>query len=93
MKYVPIAEQLQASMNVITVMIVMLHCAHNAYVPVKKIQMNEVERNKKLFLLLQHLIENKEWDYIELIRTLVENDTEAMKKTFQIMMSNYYPLI
>ncbi len=55
--------------------------------------MNEVERNKLLFLLLNKLVIEKDIDSIKLIKTFVVNDTDAMKKTFEIMTTNVNALI
>jgi hypothetical protein len=49
-------------------------------------KINEVERNKRLFLLLQKLIKDKEYEFIGLLRTMVEKDTPAMQKSYQIMI-------
>jgi hypothetical protein len=46
---------------------------------------DEVERNKRLFLLLQKLIENEEYEFIGLLRTMVEKDTPSMQMSYQIM--------
>ena len=48
-------------------------------------KMNERERNKRLFLLLDKLVEIKDQKSIELIETWIENDTPAMKKSFSIV--------
>jgi hypothetical protein len=48
-------------------------------------KMNEVERNKRLFLLLDKLVGLKDQESIELIETWIENDTPAMKKSFSIV--------
>lgn len=55
--------------------------------------MNEVERNKLLFLLLDKLIVEKDYEAINLIQTLIVNDTDAMKKTFQIMTNDLKMLL
>ena len=47
--------------------------------------MTEKDRNKRLLLLLQKLIEEKEFEYIDLIETMVDRDTPAMRKSFEIM--------
>jgi hypothetical protein len=49
--------------------------------------MNEVERNKILFLLLQELIKNEDYSSIRLIQTFVNRDNEGIKMTFKIMTS------
>lgn len=46
--------------------------------------MNEKERNKRLILLINKLIDQNDMDNIELLETLVNNDTIAMKKSFSI---------
>lgn len=46
---------------------------------------DEVERNERLFLLLVKLIENKDLKSIELLETLVKNDTPAMIQSFNII--------
>ena len=48
--------------------------------------MEEVEKNKRLLLLIDKLINEKETEFIELIETMVEKDTVAMKKSFSIMI-------
>lgn len=47
--------------------------------------MTEKERNKRLFLLLNELLKIKDLDSIELLRTMVEKDSESMKHSFKIM--------
>ena len=47
--------------------------------------MKETERNRRLLLLLDKLISNKDLESIELIETMVANDTDAMKQSFKIM--------
>lgn len=47
--------------------------------------MDERERNKRLFLLLDKLVGDKDLDSIELIRTWIATDTPAMKKSFEIV--------
>lgn len=51
--------------------------------------MNEVERNKLLFLLLTKLVCEKDLLSIRLIQTFVVNDTDSIKKTFEIMSKNF----
>ncbi len=50
--------------------------------------MTERERNKRLFLLLQKLINEGDIKSVRLIETLLVNDTIAMRKSFQIMCEN-----
>ncbi len=47
--------------------------------------MTEKERNKRLFILLQYLQTKGDKESIELLKTMVEKDTPAMQKTFEIM--------
>lgn len=47
--------------------------------------MTEKERNKRLYILLQHLQTECRQNSIELLKTMVEKDTPAMQKTFEIM--------
>ena len=44
--------------------------------------MREKERNKRLFLLLQKLLIDKDLESIKLIKTWIENDSPSMKKIF-----------
>lgn len=46
--------------------------------------MKESERNKRLMLLINKLIGEKDIESIELIETLIKNDTESMKKSFSL---------
>mgnify|MGYP000849694076 CR=1 FL=1 len=48
--------------------------------------MKERERNKRLMVLIQKLHSENDVDSLELLKTLVDNDTEAMKKSFEIML-------
>lgn len=48
--------------------------------------MKERERNKKLMILVKKLHSENDIDSLELLKTLVDNDTEAMKKSFEIML-------
>lgn len=52
--------------------------------------MNEKERNKRLFLLLSKLYQEQDLDAIELIETMINNDTASIKKTFDIMKNSSY---
>lgn len=47
--------------------------------------MKEVERNKRLMLLLNKLISEKDFDSIELIKTFVNKDSEAIQFSFKLM--------
>ena len=47
--------------------------------------MDEVERNTRLFILLDKLVGLKDQQSIELIETWIENDTPSMKKSFSIV--------
>ncbi|MEK6829035.1 MAG: hypothetical protein AABY15_02830 [Nanoarchaeota archaeon] len=47
--------------------------------------MNEVERNRRLLILLDKLISSGDLESFQLIESLVKNDTEAMKYTFKLM--------
>ena len=47
--------------------------------------LTEKERNERLFLLLDRLIGDKNYEAIGLLRTMVEKDTPAMQKSYQIM--------
>jgi hypothetical protein len=48
--------------------------------------MTEKERNKRFFLLLQKLVLEKDEKSVELLKTMVEKDTIAMQKSFEIMI-------
>ena len=50
--------------------------------------MIERDRNYLLMQLLIKLHKENDGNTIELLRTMVENDTPAMKKSFQIMTQN-----
>jgi hypothetical protein len=47
--------------------------------------MDEVERNKRLFMLLNRLVGDKDLKSIELIRTWIDTDTPAMKHSFKMV--------
>jgi len=47
--------------------------------------MSEKERNKRFILLLMKLIDEKNFQYVELLETMVLNDHPSMKKSFDIM--------
>lgn len=51
----------------------------------KNYKLSEVERNSRLMNLLIKLNQEKDFESIALLKTLVDNDTPAMKKSFQIM--------
>lgn len=61
---------------------------HVRAVKVLEYNMKEVERNKRLILLIQKLQSEKDIKNLELLKTLINNDTEAMKKTFEIINNN-----
>ena len=48
-------------------------------------KMEEIERNKRLILLLSDLKQKEDYASIELIKTLIEKDSPSMKKSFEIM--------
>lgn len=50
--------------------------------------MEERERNKRLLLLIEKLHKDNDISSIELLKTLIENDTPSMKKSFEIMTQN-----
>jgi hypothetical protein len=50
--------------------------------------MTERERNKKLMILLDKLICENDIETIKLLKSLVDKDTPAMKKSFEIMTKN-----
>ncbi len=50
----------------------------------------EKERNIRLLLLLQDLLNDDNQYYIDFIKTMVLNDTPAIQKGFEIMTENYY---
>ena len=47
--------------------------------------LKEKERNKRFLRLLQKLLNDKDYEAIGLLRTMVENDTLAMQKSYEIM--------
>jgi len=47
--------------------------------------MDEVERNTRLFMLLDKLVGDKDLKSIELIKTWVDTDTPAMKHSFKMV--------
>lgn len=51
--------------------------------------MKETERNKRLFMLLQKLIQENEREFIELLQTMIEKETPSLKMTFKIMTEDY----
>ncbi len=50
--------------------------------------MEESERNLRLMQLLIKLNEEKDFETIELLGTMVEKDTESMKMSFEVMTKN-----
>ncbi len=50
--------------------------------------MTEKERNKRLMLLITKLYHENDIESIELIKTLIDNDTASMKLSFKIMTEN-----
>jgi hypothetical protein len=48
--------------------------------------MSERARNKSLMVLLSKLQNDGDLESIELLRTMVANDTESMKKSFEIVI-------
>lgn len=48
----------------------------------------ERERNSALILLLEKLHQDNDTESILLLKTMVEKDTPAMQKSFQIMTEN-----
>lgn len=46
--------------------------------------MKERERNKRLISLLQKLTKEEDLDSIDLIGTMVKNDTESMQHSFKL---------
>lgn len=51
--------------------------------------MSEKDRNKYLMLLLQDLVKAKNTNAILLLKSLINNDTESTKKSFQIIAEPY----
>jgi hypothetical protein len=47
--------------------------------------MSERERNFRLFKLLIHLVNNKDLKSIELIETMIVNESPSMRRSFKIM--------
>jgi len=50
--------------------------------------MEESERNMRLMQLLIKLNEEKDFDTIELLGTMVKNDTPSMQMSFEVMTKN-----
>lgn len=50
--------------------------------------MGERERNKRLLLLLNKLLNDNDLKSIELIESMIINDTDSMKMSFEIMIKN-----
>lgn len=55
--------------------------------------LTERARNKSLILLMNKLIIAKDEDSIELLKTMVENDVDSIKKTFEIIYNSLEPKI
>ena len=51
-------------------------------------QQTERERNKTLMILIDKLIGENDMETIKLLESLVDKDTPAMKKSFEIMTKN-----
>lgn len=50
--------------------------------------MKEKDRNYRLMLLITKLHKENDKDSLELLKSMVDNDTPAMKKSFEIMTQN-----
>lgn len=50
--------------------------------------MDEIKRNKLLMETVYNLYQNNKIDSINLIKTMVDNDTDSMKHSFKIITSN-----
>lgn len=48
--------------------------------------MSEKDRCKILMILIQKLYSENDIDSLELLKSLVDNDTDAMKKSYEIML-------
>ena len=48
--------------------------------------MSEKDRCKRLMILIQKLYSENDVDSLELLKSLVDNDTDAMKKSYEIML-------
>lgn len=48
--------------------------------------MKEKERNKRLMLLLIKLNNDGDTESIELLETMLKNDTPSMQKSFEVIM-------
>ena len=53
-----------------------------------ELQQTERERNKTLMILIDKLIGENDMETIKLLESLVDKDTPAMKKSFEIMTKN-----
>ena len=53
--------------------------------------MNQVERNKRFMVLLDKLHTEGDRESIELLKTMVENDTPSMQWSFSIIKSETMP--
>jgi hypothetical protein len=51
--------------------------------------MDERERNRQLLILMQKLVLEDDKASIELIRTMANNDTPAMRKSFSIIINGW----
>jgi len=52
--------------------------------------MTEKEANKRLILLLQDLCKANNLEGIELLKLLIEDQPQSMKKSFEIMTELYF---
>jgi hypothetical protein len=50
--------------------------------------MTQRERNKRLLKLVGDLVRKEDVESLELIKTMLENDTESMKHGFKLMTEN-----
>ena len=57
-------------------------------IPPPPVILSQKERNRRLFLLLQIMINNQDNESIQLLETMLCNDTAAMQKSYQIMTEN-----
>ena len=48
-------------------------------------KMTEKDRNKELMLLLQKLLKEEDYKSIQLLKTMVKNDTPSMQKSYSII--------
>lgn len=47
--------------------------------------MGEIERNKRLFKLVAKLMQEEDLESLQLLETLLVNDTNSMRKSFEIV--------